>query len=254
MLSYIQSLSVVAFCVLVALGLCRILSWRLEDSTRKRANGVNGWQLGILGSIYAVVLGFMLSDAWLSYQTATDDVRNEAAAALMIYRTASLLPKSCSVPLQQAAGGYVKTVLESEWPAMQQHRTGIQAKPFLRSMWGTLSNCDSGNMEARQEGIARALQTLQMRRDARTEDATGHLPLIMWSVLVFGAVVVVASSCLLANEKQSVHCFHVVSLTMLISVTLLAISDLDRPFDGATRITSSAFQNARQEISEPAAH
>jgi hypothetical protein len=77
MLSYLQSIGVVLLCVAVALGLTRFLNWAFEDSLRKRANSVNGWQLGILGSIYAVVLGFMLSDAWLAYQRASDDARNE---------------------------------------------------------------------------------------------------------------------------------------------------------------------------------
>ena len=34
--------------------------------------------------------GFMLSDAWLAYQTAIADVRNEAVAALIVYRTSAL--------------------------------------------------------------------------------------------------------------------------------------------------------------------
>jgi hypothetical protein len=60
---------------------------------------VDGWQLSILGSIDAVALGFMLSDAWIAFQTANADARNEAAAALTIYRVSNLLPENCAVPL-----------------------------------------------------------------------------------------------------------------------------------------------------------
>jgi hypothetical protein len=254
MLSYIESFTVVLLCVAVALTLTRYLNRRLEDNVRKLANGVNGWQLGILGSIYAVVLGFMLSDAWLAYQTASDDVRNEAAAALTIYRTAVLMPAPCRLPLQGAAGTYLRTVLDAEWPAMEQHHINTQGAPVIRTMWALVEGCATPGVEPARESVIRALESLQERRDARVEDATGHLPVILWGVLLFGGIIVVASSCLLGNEKQAIHCFHVVSLTVLISVTLLAISDLDRPFDGGTRIDPLAFHNAQADMSQQVGH
>jgi Protein of unknown function (DUF4239) len=250
MLSYIENVVIVALCVSVVLGLAYYLNRRMEDDVRKRANGVNGWQLSILGSIYAVVLGFMLSDAWLAYQTATDDARNEAAAVLAIYRSSALMPPECAVPLRNTTETYVNTVLNEEWPAMEQHRPGDQASPVVRTLWSIVDRCDSRVTESARESVIHALDTLQAKRNARLEDFTGHLPLILWSLLLFGGAIVTASSCLLANEKQSVHYFHVVSLTMLISVTLLAISDLDRPFDGGTRIAPIAFRNTQTEMNQ----
>jgi hypothetical protein len=80
------------------------------------------------------------------------------------------------------------------------------------------------------------------------QDDVEHLPLLMWGVLIFGGIIVIAASCLLSNERQSVHCFHVASLTVLISLTLLTILDLDRPFEGATHIDPTAFQIVQAEI------
>src|ERR1700712_6005399 len=98
MLSYFESLGVVLFSAAAALCVMTYMNHKMDDGVRQRANSVNGWQLSILGSIYAVSLGFMLSDAWLAYQTANADVRNEAAAALTIYRTSQILPAGCAIP------------------------------------------------------------------------------------------------------------------------------------------------------------
>lgn len=250
MLSYLQSATIVLLSVSLSLGLTLLLNRGLEDSTRKRANGVNGWQLSILASIYAVALGFMLSDAWLAYQTATQDVRAEAAAVLTIDRTAALLPDRCSATLQQQAQNYAHTVAEIEWPNMQSQRFHASAQPIVRGMWQTINDCHLTNETAR-DSVIRALEGLQAHRDARMEDYNGHLPAIMWAVMLFGAVIVIAASCLLGNEKQSIHRFHVVSLTILISLMLLAISDLDRPFDGATRIEATSFHSVSLETSQP---
>jgi hypothetical protein len=253
MLSYFESLAVVVLSALAALCMMLLLNRILDDGVRQRANSVNGWQLSILGSIYAVSLGFMLSDAWIAYQTANADVRDEAAAALTIYRTSVLLPSTCAVPLQSAVQQYLRTVDQEEWPSMQRHSSPSHGAPIARRMWTIINGCELSPGSSARESAVGALEILQRHRGARVQDYDGHLPLIMWSVLLFGAVVVVTSSCLLGNEKRSIHRFHVLSLTVLISVTLLAIADLDRPFDGATRIQPAAFRAVLADITqEPA--
>jgi hypothetical protein len=253
MLPFLENLAVVLLSVGVVLCVACYLNRKLEASARRRANGVNGWQLSIIGSIYAVVLGFMLSDAWLAYQTAIGDVRNEAVAALIVYRTSALLPPACEVELQNATQTYIQTVIDVEWPAMERHSGAYPGGTVVDTMWNIANHCNARNMEPAHESVFRALESLQTSRDSRIEDANGHLPVIMWNVLIFGAVIVIGSSCLLGNEKHSVHCFHVASLTILIAVTLLAVLDLDRPFDGATRIAPVAFHVVQRDISRQTA-
>jgi hypothetical protein len=251
MLSYLQSLGLVLGGVTVALCLLQFLNRCLEDDARKRSNSVNGWQLSILGSIYAVALGFMLSDAWLAYQTASADARNEAGAALTIYRVSSVLPPACGGPLQRAVHDYVQTVDTVEWPTMNGHNADFKGSPIVRTMWGIIGRCEAHADMAALGRVMDSLDALQARRDSRIEDYDGHLPAMMWGVLLFGACIVVTSSCLLANERKSIHSFHVISLTVLISVMLLTIADLDRPFEGATRVSPQAFRTALTEIAQP---
>ncbi|WP_446742828.1 bestrophin-like domain [Silvibacterium acidisoli] len=247
MLTYLQTSGVALLSVVFALSLVLVLDRRMENTTRKRANGVNGWQLSILGAIYAVVLGFMLSDGWIAYQRAIEDVRAEASAVRMIDRVAGLMPASCAALLQQETQNYVTNVIDYEWPAMEAHSAKLLLKPKLSGMWVALGSCEVHDQSARTS-VIQALADLQSRRDARVQDCEDHLPLITWAVLLLGGVSVVISSCLLSNERRWVHYFHVASLTMLISVSLLAISDLDRPFEGATHIEVTPFRIVQAEI------
>jgi len=131
---------------------------------------------------------------------------------------------------------------------MERHGVGGEASPLVRTTWSLVDRCDTRGTEAARESLVRAFEMLQTRRDTRLEEATGSLPLIMWSVLLFGGVTIVVSSCLLGNEKQTVHGYHVMSLTVLMSVTLLVIKDLDRALNGATRISPLVFQRAQAEM------
>jgi hypothetical protein len=254
MLSYLQSLWVILVSVGASLRVLHLMSRTLEEAARKRANSVNGWQLTILASIYPVALGFMLSDAWVAFQTASADARNEAAAALTIYRVSNLLPVECAVPLQVVVRSYVQTVNAVEWPTMDIHKADFQGSPLVRAMWDAVNHCDAHADVSARGRVVDALEALQNRRDSRIEDYDGHLPASMWFFLLFGAGIVITSSCLLGNEKKGIHCFHVVSLTILITVMLLTISDLDRPFEGATRVSPQAFRAAIMEIGQPQGH
>jgi Protein of unknown function (DUF4239) len=146
----------------------------------------------------------------------------------------------------------VQAVDAVEWPTMDTHTASFQAAPLVRTMWDMVNRCDAHTDVAARGRVVDALETLQIRRDARVQDYDGHLPAMMWVVLLFGAGIVLIASCLLGNEKKSIHCFHVISLTVLITVMLLAVSDLDRPFEGATRVSSQAFHTALTEIGQPA--
>jgi hypothetical protein len=247
MLSYLQSALVVVGCIAAVLYALRLLDRRLDALPRKRANGVNGLQLSILGTIYAVSLGFMLSDAWLAYQTASADVREEAGAASSLYRLAAVLPASCADPVRGAVQDYAVAVVDTEWPSMANSAPVWQGERSLNLMSILSRDCAAPALSiSDRQTIVAAISTLQMRRAARIEDYESRLPGMMWAVLIVGGISVIASSCLLANEKRSTHCFHVISLTALIALALLTIADLDRPFEGATHVAPASFRAVRQ--------
>lgn len=135
---------------------------------------------------------------------------------------------------------------------MQRHQADFRGSSIVAEMWQTIDRCseDGKWSETARENIISSMETLQACREARMEDYSGRLPPLLWSVLLFGAIVVVTASSLLGNESRRIHILHVVSLTVIISVSLLAISDLDRPFDGATRVDSTAFRAVAANIGQ----
>lgn len=247
MLSLLQSALVLLACVVGVLSALHLLNCCFDTGLRKRANEVNGWQLGILGTIYAVSLGFMLSDAWLAYQTASVGVRSEAQAASSLYRMASGLPASCADPMRSALREYTTAVVDTEWPSMSRSAPVWQGRQSMVSLWTLATTCGGAGISlSDRQPIVAAVDRLQTFRTGRIHDYEGRLPLMMWAVLIVGGTSVIASSCLLANENPRVHSFHVVSLTILVSLTLLTIADLDHPFEGATQISPAPFQAATQ--------
>ena len=83
-----------------------------------------GWQIAILGTIYAVMIGFMLYAVWNNYQTAETNATNEANDLVNLYRAADGLTPMQRDQIQQFAQSYVNAVVSKEWPEMEAAPSG----------------------------------------------------------------------------------------------------------------------------------
>jgi hypothetical protein len=98
--------------VLFMLGLNRVWPWE----KRHAHNDLIGWQLSILGTTYAVILGFMLYAVWTSFQEAELNAawRQTRWWIFIVWR----MPGPQRTQLQTLARSYVDAVINQEWPQM----------------------------------------------------------------------------------------------------------------------------------------
>jgi hypothetical protein len=89
--------------------------------------------------------------------------------------------------------------------------------------------------------ISIAMSNLAERRNLRENQKNSELPVLMWVLLVVGGAATIISSCLLGNDNKWLHHCQVLALTFVIAVTLAAIADLARPFEGALAVKSTLF-------------
>jgi hypothetical protein len=84
-------------CILLFLAvLNRVWPWE----KRRAHNDLIGWQLRVLGTTYAVILGFMLYTVWTTYSEADLNVDLEADSVMRIYRLAEGLAEPQRTQLQ----------------------------------------------------------------------------------------------------------------------------------------------------------
>jgi len=251
MLSYLQSVLVIVAGLLATVFAVWLLNRVWGAGARKEYNDVMGWQFGVLGTTYAVILGFMLSSVWNSYMLASEDVSEEATAALGVFRSAENLPKPYSDELRRIAIQYAGVVADREWPAMAQDEEIQDGDTVIASMWN-LSFEMLKAMPAQSEAassVRAAIRLLQDKREVRREQYRSRLPPIMWAVLICGAILVVISSCLSGNQNVFLHYFHVLSISALILLMLSAVADIARPFQGGTSLDPVAFREAYTRMS-----
>lgn len=246
MLSNAQNALLICLSVMGALLLVAALNYVWPITSRKMINDVTAWQLGVLGTTYGVILGFMLYTVWEGFRAAQIDANLEATSMLNVYRLASGLPSPQRESMQQLARQYEEVVVNEEWPAMREMREDRAAGDVLATMWKVLSSAEPSTAVAVNtvDHIQYAMGNLAERRNMRDLQRSNQMPLLLWVLLVIGGGATIVSSCLLGNDKKWLHYCQVGALTFVVVTTLAAIADLARPYQGAVAIEPSAFAHS----------
>lgn len=248
MMTIKQNLLVVAAAVLVSLlfmlGLNRLWPWQ----KRRTHNDLIGWQLSILGTTYAVILGFMLYAVWNSFEEAELNVDLEANAVVDIYRLAGAFPEPQRTQLQTLARSYVDAVIHQEWPQMAKGEVPEIGSKINAEMWRTVISVKSTlPMESNaQEHAMSELDSIAQHRLTRILQSTTQLPDVLWWVLLVGGVLTIVSACTFGTDSMQLQAMQVFCLSLLVSLSLVAISDIHRPFHGLIHVSDYAFRRAQQ--------
>jgi hypothetical protein len=243
---------VVVILIVVASLLFKIAVNRYWTTERRRAhNDLIGWQLSILGTTYAVMVGFMLYTVWTNLGLAEVNANSEANALVNVYRIAEGLPAEQRDQLQQTAREYADAVLEKDWPEMAKGDDGTLAShDFDQKMWHILMSVKTATpteLMAEDHALAE-LGSLAEHRRIRQLQSISRLPGVLWFVLIVGGAVTIMSSCMFGAESSWLHGLQVFAFSLLIALVLVAIADIDRPFQGSVHVANTAFKRAQMNM------
>lgn len=223
---------------------------RIWPSQRRRAyNDLIGWQLGVLGTTYAVILGFMLYTVWTSFGEADLNVDREANSVLDIYRLANGMPEPQRTQLQTLARSYANAVIQ-EWPQMPEGAEPDQSSELNQEMWKTAMSmkATSPTEVNAQESALSQLSLLVQYGLIRKRQTAARLPGLLWGVLLVGGALTILSACLFSAESVKLEGLHVFSISLLVSLSLIAIADIHRPFHGLIHVSDDAFRRVQQSM------
>jgi Protein of unknown function (DUF4239) len=213
---------------------------------RHTQNDLIGWQLSVLGTTYAVTLGFMLYTGWTNFNEAYLNAELEANSLRNIYRLAEGLPQQ-RAEIERLTRTYADAVVDHDWPDMALGRSPEDSHLINEQMWKTLMSikvASPSELMAEDHALSE-LSSLTLHRRTRLLQNSYSLPSIFWCVLLTGGVLTVLSVSMFGSANERVHTLQVFSLTLLVTLVMLAIADVDRPYRGWVHISSYAFERAQ---------
>jgi hypothetical protein len=247
MLNDTQDVLLVLLTLASALAFMAFLNRIWKPDSRRLHNDLIGWQFSVLGTTYAVILGFMLYTVWINFGAADLNADAEANALVNINRLAEGLPDPQRTQMQTLTHSYAAVVIDREWPQMAADQIPDETRRINAAMWKTLMTLKATlPAEATAEDHSLyELSALTEHRRTRFLQSARRLPGVLWFVLIIGGLVTVASSCAFGSLNSSLHGAQVFAFSLLISLVLIAIADIDRPFEGRVHVSTYSFVRAQ---------
>jgi MFS family permease len=196
-----------------------------------RASGV----FGVLATGFALLLGFVIFLAFTKYDGSRAGAEAEALAVVQLFETSQLMPPDARPLLAGEVECYARSVVNLEWPAMEEGHGFETISPWGLSMFRTLQTVEpatAAEQSAYDAWLGQTSAREEARRD-RLHAAEGVVPQPMWIVLLLSAVLVLVYLLFFADsgERAVVQGLLAGSVTAVVVASLLVLSSLNRPYD-----------------------
>jgi hypothetical protein len=252
MLDTTQNVFIVIVSLACAFVLMTVMNRYWPAESRRAHNDLIGWQLSVLGTTYAVIIGFMLYTVWIEFGTADLNADAEANSLVNLYRLSDGLAPEQGAKIKVLARAYGDAVADHEWPEMARASMPTETREIASQMWRALMEAKGSyatELTAEDHALYE-LSALAGYRRIRLLESAARLPGVLWWVLLVGGTVTIVSTCLFGAANGTLHAIQVGAFTLLISLVLVAIADINRPFQGSVHVSDNAFRRAQIDMKE----
>ena len=176
----------------------------------------------------------------------------EASSLVNVYRLAAGLSPQEGAKLRELARAYGDAVVFHEWREMDDNIQPTETREISSQMWSTLMAVKAAtpNEITVEDHALYELSALAGYRRVRLVESASRLPGVLWFVLLAGAGVTVGSTWMFGASNGVLHGIQVSAFTLLISLALAAIADINRPYQGSVHVSDYAFRRAQMEMKE----
>ena len=122
----------------------------------------------------------------------------------------------------------------------------------VRKLWAAVTRAETHN-SSEQTSLDHAFTELSQmteHRRLRQLQVISDLPGILWAVLIAGAILTIVSACLFGGLDLRLHFIQVTALSLLVALILVAIADINRPFQGSVHVLPLGFERARVTLEQ----
>ena len=216
-----------------------------------RASGV----FGVLATGFAIFAGFVIFLAFTTYDQSRAGAESEALVVVQQFETAQFLAPETRDRLAGELVCYGRSVVEQEWPRMEDGVLGNALNPWGIALFRTIRGAET-TTPAQETAFAKWLDQTSDREEARRDrvhGAAGITPTTIWIVLLLTAGIVFLYMLFFADsaEMRRSQAMLIGSATTVVVVTLLAIYALDNPYrPGLGSIQPVAMERSLQILDE----
>jgi hypothetical protein len=220
---------------------------------RQQHGDVAGFILGVVGALYAVVLGFVVIVGWENLNSARTTTYEEADQLANIYWMSGSLPSPRGPAIQGLTVKYANFVIDTDWPLMGKGETSYKTQVILDQIRDDVFEFAprSGQQQALYEQELASVNSLSGAHRDRLNSMGELIPEPLWVVLIVGGVLVIGFCMLFGVENKAAHIGMAAGYAALITISLFLIKDMQHPFAGNPHVGPEALEQFLISIRVP---
>ncbi len=217
---------------------------------------VTGWEknsssvFAFAGTLYALVVGFVLAFALQGYQETSADAGAEANSVRALSRAATLFDADSRDRIGHELICYARAVIDEEWPLMaggDRSELAGAANDRLFQTFGRLGRTNSTNA-ALSSSLDR-VRELGQARASRLQASSEDLPLIFWLFLIGGGLIIcLFAAIVIGRERFLMQFIYLLPLAMLLISSIYLVYTFEQPYSGTNAIEPTSMEIALESV------
>ena len=229
----------------LSVGVLIIRRRRIHWESFKDNHEVGGFLFNALGLIYAVLVAFVVYATWSDYEASGSVCDREADIIQNLYLDCSGLPPESQAEIKKDILEYLEMIVKDDWPLLAHGKVNPVSREKLIEIWKNFNNINNLGIEKQKIYFGEALNKLnditELRR-LRILSAQSHIPVIIWTVILIGALTSVGFSLFFGTRSFIIQAAMTSLFAMTNAIVILMIIALDHPFTGDIKISTEAYE------------
>lgn len=206
--------------------------------------------LACVGTLFAILLGFMVANAMTRFEEARLNVEREAGAISDIYRLSRGLPEKAGVIIRSDCSNYVNGVIDDEWKRMADRKMSYEVWKHYGQIWSDVLSFEP--QTNRENNIHTTMLTSMANlgdcRRIRATQMSYAVPEILWVVVLIGAFATGTLVLFFGIDSLLLQSFTTALVTLVLFLNVFLLACYDEPFNGVVSVKPHAFEVARESL------
>lgn len=230
-----------------------IVRKKVDWESFKENHEVGGFLFNALGLIYAVLIAFVVYASWEEYNSAQVICDKEANLMQDLYLNSDGLPEQYRTALKENIILYLRKVIDEDWPLLSEDKRNPETRKILLDIWNIYVNMDS--LDTKKEKIfysesVSKLDDVTENRRLRISSGQNHIPVVIWIVILIGALTSVGFSLFFGTRNLKVQAIMTSLFALTNAIIIVLILNLDHPFTGDIKIKPEPYEEVLNNLLE----
>lgn len=200
--------------------------------------------------LYGLIAALTAVSVWTRHSQVSDIVSGEATSIASLWRDLSSYPQAERTTMQGILRDYTVQIIDEAWPLQRQGRIPQIGVDYMNRLQAQLFAFEP-TLESQKILHAEALSafnSLIKARRMRVDSVETGLPVVMWFVLLPGAMGCVFLVFFFRIRDARYQSILAMSLAGFLAMVLFVIIALDHPYRGPMAIGPGSYQLIHQQL------